>query len=261
VEEFRNLWLGEFCLNGSALCYSTGRNKKDALGVAQERGLPRPELLICGVGTEVYKVPRELPLMGWWEAPDDQLRLDPGWKATMELFDRSAAEAKLVSQFPRFDMRGSPEHDPYRIPTAYEMDEHFETGIASLREALGSEYQVISSGEGAWKLVDVCSAHAGKLKAMEFAMSHLNFVPSSTLACGDSGNDELMYRCKGARMVMVSNALSELVKAMTAAAHPPQQELQRGTVFETRHGSTVLFSEREVAGGICEALGRFWPAA
>jgi sucrose-6F-phosphate phosphohydrolase len=262
VEEFRNLWLGEFSLNGSNLVYSTGRNRKDALSVACERGLPRPELLVCGVGTEVYKVPRTLPIMGWWEAGEDQLTLVPEWKATMELFKRGEAEARLVTEFQRFEVRGNSENDPYRIPCAYEMDslENFEHQKQVLASALGPEYQVISSGEGAWKLVDVCSAQAGKLKAMEFAMRTLKFEPAMTLACGDSGNDELMYRCKGAHAVMVRNALSELVRALTAAARPERGELQPG-VFETCHGSTVLFSNREVAGGICEALQQFWPAA
>lgn len=259
LEEFRQTWLGEFSLNGSALAYSTGRNRTEALSVAKERGLPRPELLICGVGTEVYSVPRDLPLMGW-EAASERLALVPEWREKMLRFDRSKAEACLLSDFPKFEVRGSHEHDPYRIPTAYEMDEDFAMRMESLRLAVGPQCQVIASGDGDWKLIDVCSAEAGKLRAMEFAMSLLGFEPPETLACGDSGNDELMYRCKGARCVMVANALPELVRALTAAARPAGFELQRGHVFETEHGSTVLFAGREVAGGIVEALGRFFPA-
>lgn len=260
LEEFRDTWIGEFSLNGSALVYSTGRNRTDALAVAAERGLPRPELLICGVGTEVYAVPRDLPLMGWWEAAADRIALVPEWRERMLRFDRAQAEALLISDFPKFEPRGNPEHDPYRIPSAYEMDTHFAEQMEALRAALGPACQVISSGDGAWKLVDLCSAEAGKLRAMEFAQQKLGFLPVETLACGDSGNDELMYRCKGAHCVMVANALPELVKALTAAAKPPVTELQRGHVFGTEHGSTVLFASREVAGGIVEALGRFFPA-
>ncbi|CAE8641772.1 unnamed protein product [Polarella glacialis] len=259
LEEFRSVWLGEFALNGSALAYSTGRNREMALDVAAERGLPRPDLLICGVGTEVYAVPSHLPVMGWWEEARSCLELVPEWKARMlKDFDRVAAEATLREAFPEFEVRGTPEHDPYRIPTAYEVDEAFEGSKERLRAALGPAYQVISSGDGAWKLIDVCPAEAGKLKAMQFAMQTLGFGPSETLACGDSGNDELMYRCSGARAVMVSNALPELVMALSAASKNGTP-LQKGVSFETTHGSLVLYSSREVAGGIVEALSHFWP--
>mmetsp|Transcript_5575 Transcript_5575/g.9951 ORF Transcript_5575/g.9951 Transcript_5575/m.9951 type:complete len:380 (-) Transcript_5575:26-1165(-) len=260
LEEFRNVWLGEFSLNGSALAYSTGRNRDMALEVAAERGLPRPDLLICGVGTEVYAVPSHLPTFCWWEAAESFMEMVPEWRDRMlSGFVRQAAEEILASQFPKFEIRGTPENDPYRIPTAYEMDENFQSAMDGLRAALGSNYQVISSGHGEWKLIDVCSSKAGKLKAMQFAMETLGFGAQQTLACGDSGNDELMYRCNGARAVMVANALPELVEALTAAARPARTELQKGTVFETSHGSTVLFASRDVAGGIVEALHEFFP--
>ncbi|CAE7671406.1 SPP1 [Symbiodinium sp. CCMP2456] len=259
LEEFRNLWLGEYALNGSALAYSTGRSKSMALDVAQERQLIRPDLLICGVGTEVYTVPSRLPILGWWEERDS-LELMPEWKSKMlNGFNRATVEELLTSRFQKFELRGTPVDDPYRIPTAYQMDEAFDDSKKLLQEALGSSYQVISSGHGEWKLIDICSAEAGKLKAMQFAMSTLKFEPAKTLACGDSGNDELMFRNSGGRGVMVANALPELVEAMTAAADPPTKELRRGAEFKTCHGSTMLFAGREVAGGIVEALQYFFP--
>ncbi|CAE6921381.1 SPP1 [Symbiodinium natans] len=259
LEEFKTLWLGEYALNGSALAYSTGRSKSMALDVAQERQLIRPDLLICGVGTEVYTVPSTLPVLGWWEARDS-LNLVPEWKSKMlNGFNRAEVEEVLTSRFPKFELRGTPENDPYRIPTAYQMDEAFDASKKQLQDELGSSYQVISSGHGEWKLIDICSAEAGKLKAMQFASSTLKFEAASTLGCGDSGNDELMFRNAGGRGVMVANSLPELVEAMTASADPPTKELQKGAEFKTCHGSTMLFAGREVAGGIVEALQHFFP--
>ncbi|CAE7225984.1 unnamed protein product, partial [Symbiodinium necroappetens] len=158
LEEFRNLWLGEYALNGSALAYSTGRSKSMALDVAQERQLIRPDLLICGVGTEVYTVPSRLPILGWWEERDS-LELMPEWKSKMlNGFNRATVEELLTSRFQKFELRGTPVDDPYRIPTAYQMDEAFDDSKKLLQEALGSSYQVISSGHGEWKLIDICSA-------------------------------------------------------------------------------------------------------
>eukprot|EP00913_Durusdinium_trenchii_P023965 g22507.t1 len=229
LEDFKTTWLGEYAPNGSALAYSTGRNKSMALDVAKERHLPRPELLICGVGTEVYAIPSSLPLFDWWEA-GASLQLMPEWKSkVLDGFDRKYVEEIpidiLLAAFPKFELRGTPEapatrsaegieptwalgatergeyswcqDDPYRIPTAYQMDENFDAGKRTLQETLGEKYQVISSGHGEWKLIDICSSQAGKGKALEFAQRELKFEPGRTLACGDSGNDELMFRCDG----------------------------------------------------------------
>ncbi|OLP82533.1 Sucrose-phosphatase 2 [Symbiodinium microadriaticum] len=164
LEEFRNLWLGEYALNGSALAYSTGRSKSMALDVAQERQLIRPDLLICGVGTEVYTVPSRLPILGWWEERDS-LELMPEWKSKMlNGFNRATVEELLTSRFQKFELRGTPVDDPYRIPTAYRMDEAFDDSKKLLQEALGSSYQVISSGHGEWKLIDICSAEGKVLE-------------------------------------------------------------------------------------------------
>ncbi|CAJ1401478.1 unnamed protein product [Effrenium voratum] len=256
LEEFKATWLGEYAPNGSALAYSTGRNKSMALDVAKERGLPRPELMICGVGTEVYAIPDNLPLMGWWEA-GESLELTPEWREkVLNGFCRKTLEETLTTKFPKFEVRGTPEADPYRIPTAYQMDEDFEQQKKLLQEGLGASYQVISSGHGEWKLVDVCGAEAGKGKALQFAMRTLGFEPSQTLACGDSGNDELMFRCDGGYGVMVANSLPELVEAMSGHS---EGELVKGKTFKTRHGCTMLFASKEVAAGIVEALFHFWP--
>lgn len=258
LEEFKNTWLGEYALNGSALAYSTGRNKSMALDVAKERGLPRPELMICGVGTEVYAIPQTLPLFEWWEA-GKTLELMPEWRTkVLNGFDRKHVEDILTANFPKFELRGTPEDDPYRIPTAYQMDENFDAGKMTLQETLGEKYQVISSGHGEWKLIDICSSEAGKGKALEFARRELNFEPGETLACGDSGNDELMFRCNGGYGVMVANSLPELVEAMTGNAQEGLP-LTQGKTFKTRHGSIMLFSSREVSAGIVEALQHFWP--
>lgn len=258
LKEIQTLWQGEFVMNSSSIAYSTGRNLQLALEIAAQRGLLRPELLICGVGTEIYLVPSHLHLNTWWKESEGLLCLEPDYKKKMETgFSWPEVKELLLKQFPKFEIRGNPEHDPYRIPTAYEVDENLESGLQELRQALGPSLQVIASGEGSWRLVDICSADGGKLKAMEFAMKHLGFSPSQTLACGDSGNDELMYHCQGAKAVMVGNAQEQLVHALTRVA-TSKTELQKGKVFETEQGCTVLYSNREVAGGIVEALDLFF---
>merc|ERR1712224_673152 len=110
-----------------------------------------------------------------------------------------------------------------------------------------------------WKLVDFCSADAGKLKACQFVMQRLGFAPERTLVCGDSGNDESMYRCPGVRGVAVGNALPELIDALQGMAKAGPEAVLRGSTFTTKSDSTVLYAEREVSGAIAEAIECFWP--
>mmetsp|Transcript_33877 Transcript_33877/g.52694 ORF Transcript_33877/g.52694 Transcript_33877/m.52694 type:complete len:96 (+) Transcript_33877:2-289(+) len=93
---------------------------------------------------------------------------------------------------------------------------------------------------------------------MEFAMNRLGFSPERTLACGDSGNDESMYRSPGVRAVAVGNALPELVACLEKIAKLGPEAVCKGTKFETNCGSEVLYAHRQAAGGIVEALGQFF---
>ncbi len=262
LEEFKAHWLGKFAFGGSRLVYSTGRNKKDALGAAAEKQLLRPDLLICGVGTELYNVPNSLPLLGWQEFAD-KINLDDSWKQKVaDTFDRMGVETKLAASFAAFELRGNVENDPYRIPSAYCCaNGDFQADIEAVKKSLGPDVQVISSGGSEWKLVDFCSADAGKLKALQFAMTRLGFTEKQTIACGDSGNDESMYRCPGIFCVAVANALDELVQCLRSNARDGPDSVVKGQTFKTLQEGTVLYASRDVAGGIVEALNLFWPSS
>jgi len=260
LREFQAKWLGQFAFNGSKLVYSTGRNKADALAVARERGLLRPALLICAVATEIYEVPEDLPLDSRWADDPDLITPEPGWtKKMMECFNRAKVEEILSTKFPKFEMRGCLETDPYRIPTAYEVDEDMQENLRQVREVLGPGMQVITSGGNEWKLVDFVSTEAGKMKGVQFAMQRVGIPPERTLVCGDSGNDESMYRSPGVRGVAVGNSLSELVENLQGQAKAGPQAVVHGEVFETKSGSSVLYANAPVAAAISEALDRFWP--
>jgi len=260
LREFQAQWLGRFAFGGSRLVYSTGRNKTDALSVALERGLLRPALLICAVGTEVYEVPEDLPLDCAWAEHADRITLEPTWTRKMaENFDRAQVEEILRASFPKFDLKGNPDTDPYRIPSLYQVDEEFPEYLRQVREALGPGVEVISSGGAEWKYVDFCSTEGGKMKGCQFAMEVCRIPPERTLVCGDSGNDESMYRAPGVRGVAVGNSMPELLEHLRAQASAGPEAVQQGVVFDTKTGSKVLYASTPVASAICEALDRFWP--
>ena len=66
--------------------------------------------------------------------------------------------------------------------------------------------QVIVSGMGDWRYVDCVSAKGGKLEALEYVRTLFHVPKSHCVACGDSGNDILMFKggafcleCRGSR--------------------------------------------------------------
>jgi len=264
LSEFCGLWFERYAFGGSSVVYSTGRNKKEALSIALEKGLPRPAMLICAVGTEIYDVPTDLPLNppGAWATEASRIVLDEEWEQVMrETFNRTTVEELLGSRFPKLQLRGNAFHDPFRIPSTIEIDSEFQATLREMRTALSSSAQVIVSGSDEWKFVDFCSPEAGKLAGVQFCMKRLGVAPERTLACGDSGNDESMYRCPGVRCVAVGNALSELVTALGAIACDGPAVVTQGGEFATTAGSIVLYAERQVAGAIVEALSHFWPTS
>lgn len=262
LRAFKALWLGSYAFRGSQLVYSTGRNKSDALAIAREKQLLRPAFLVCAVGTEIYEVPDDLPLGpdGAWAEDPARIMLNRSWTTRMtESFDRIAVEDVLRKQFPSFDIRGNTESDPYRIPTSFKVNGDMTGEFRRLREVLGPDVEVIASGGNEYKLVDFCSSSGGKLKACEFVIEQLGFQRGNALVCGDSGNDESMYRCPFVQGVAVGNALPELVVALQAMAKSGPDVVQKGSVFTTVSESTVFYANRVVAGAIVEALERFWP--
>eukprot|EP00747_Dinoflagellata_sp_TGD_P164424 gnl/TRDRNA2_/TRDRNA2_184348_c0_seq1.p1 gnl/TRDRNA2_/TRDRNA2_184348_c0~~gnl/TRDRNA2_/TRDRNA2_184348_c0_seq1.p1 ORF type:complete len:437 (-),score=55.17 gnl/TRDRNA2_/TRDRNA2_184348_c0_seq1:167-1477(-) len=261
LDEFQSEWFESYEPLGSHLVYSTGRNKQDALALACEKGLPKPKMLVCGVGTEVYLVPNSLPSRnGTWAADPDLMTLEPQWTNLMiSTFNRSAVADLLTERFPKIELRGNDIYDPYRIPSVYEVDKNFSKTICDVRKLLGPGVEVIVSGGDEYKLIDFCSSEAGKLKACQFVMERLGFQPEQTLVCGDSGNDESMYRCPSIRGVAVGNSLSELVNFLKDSATAGPDVVQKGAEFSTVFKSTVLYANRDCTGAITEALDRFWP--
>lgn len=64
-----------------------------------------------------------------------------------------------------------------------------------IHAALGAanvQANVILSGQGDWRFLDIVSRKAGKLEALQYVQNSLGFDHHQTIACGDSGNDRLM---------------------------------------------------------------------
>jgi hydroxymethylpyrimidine pyrophosphatase-like HAD family hydrolase len=120
------------------------------------------------------------------------------------------------------------------------------TGFGSL--ALQVDANIISSGQGDWRYLDLVSNQAGKLESLEYVAKAEGFPLDRTVACGDSGNDILMLAGKN-RAIVVGNAQDDLRRWV-------DQNPEAVAVREDGR-SRLRVSEAHEAKGILEGLRYF----
>lgn len=217
--DFGTYWEDNAALVGSVLVYNTGRSLGGFQGLLQEKGgaLPVPDALITAVGTKIFLLDREGGTRGnasglsWVEDRQWARVLDGGWDLNVV----KAAGAQAIAAVPEGTahwLDDGSEH-PHRI--ALSVQAHavpaVKNSIERVTKALGIRTQMIVSGTGDWRYLDVVSAQGGKLAALEYVRALFGVSVEHTVASGDSGNDALMLG--GANpAIVVGNAQDELLE-------------------------------------------------
>ena len=206
---FATYWSGIAAAAGSKLVYSTGRALDSFLELAAEKGdmLPRPDVLICAVGTKVY-LPR--PDGSWGEDPAWTARLDTGWGEEQMREACYTALARAGTENAHFRPAGEMNTHKLTLGVRDAQVADFITDVSAAASAAGLCVKVIASGTGGWRYVDVVSQGAGKLESLEYVREMLGFSRGSTVAAGDSGNDVAMLSGRN-RAIVVGNAQPDLV--------------------------------------------------
>ena len=73
TQRFRQAWEAIARAERPCLCYSTGRLIDDTLMVIDTEGLPAPDYVLAGIGTQSWDASRQGPLPGFGE------RFEHGW--------------------------------------------------------------------------------------------------------------------------------------------------------------------------------------
>lgn len=179
------------------LCYNTGRLVDDALAVVDTSGLPKPDFVLAGVGTQIWDTSLGGPLPGFAE------RFAQGWD--LDLIERTLETLPgVVRQPPAF-------LHPYK--SSWYLHGATKEAIATIEEQLrrlGLDVAVVYSGQ---RYLDVLPRHASKGKALTWLAKYLGIPPAAILVAGDSGNDSGMFRLKGIRGILVENAQPDLLEA------------------------------------------------
>ncbi|TJZ84423.1 HAD-IIB family hydrolase [Paracoccus hibiscisoli] len=186
---------------GLLFAVATGRSVSQARRVLSDWSLPRPDLFITSVGSEIWR----------WGAGD---RLHPcSDYATLldAAWDRPAVEAVLAARAPVWQAG----HEQRRWKLSL-------TGTAAqaglivrdLAQAGLAARVIASHGQ----FIDVLPLAAGKAAALRFEAARHGLTLKDCIAAGDSGNDADMLAASGAS-ILPSNAYAELAHLRGRRVH------------------------------------------
>lgn len=216
----------------AALVLATGRSLQLTVEVIEEltaAGLPRPEALICAVGSEIY--------LGDENRADDRWaeHLLQGWDGELvrATLDRVSG---LRSQGPEGQGRFKASYffEPAGAAPAAEALEVTKMARAALTRA-GLETRLIPS---AGRYLDVLPVRASKGAAAAWLLARAAIHPSGAIVAGDSGND---------REMLTVEIDGRPLKAVVVGNHDPELD-----DLVTREG--VYLATRFDAAGVVEGI-------
>lgn len=194
---FREAWEAIPSARRPLLCYSTGRLVDDTLALIDSAGLPKPDFILGGVGTQIWDASCNGPVVGFAE------RFARGWD--LRLIETILEELPGVLRQPPAFLH------PYK--SSWFLHGATAEVIATIEEQLrraGLDVVVVYSGQ---RFLDVLPRHASKGKALTWLAQYLGIPPAAIIVAGDSGNDSGMFQVPGVRGILVENAQPDLLEA------------------------------------------------
>ena len=238
---FQQYWENSAALASSVLVFNTGRSIGSVRSLLEEKKgcLAMPDTVITAVGTKIF-VPEHLAdgSLIWKEDEAWRDSLDAGWDLRAV---QAAASAVIQAHEGRCAWLDRGTEHPHRCALSVEVAT-LPAVVARLEQLLhsaGVDAKIIVSGAGPWRYMDCVAGRAGKLEALEYVRRRFKMPSDRTVACGDSGNDQLMLAGKH-RSIIVGNAQSDLL-----AWH-----------LEQPQNGTCIVADGHGAHGILEGLAR-----
>jgi len=180
------------------LVFNSGRTVKDTRALIGARKLPDPDLIIGGVGTELYDYQQRR------ELADFGAQFGEGW-------DLAKVE-EIVGSMPGIE-RQLPEFlHPYKSSWYWHrVDREKILSLQKKLEEAGLQAAVVYSS---LRDLDVLPRRATKGNALIWLCERLQVPLEEVLVAGDTGNDSSMFLVPGVRGIVVENAQPELFEAV-----------------------------------------------
>ncbi|WP_319423215.1 sucrose-phosphate phosphatase [Pleurocapsa sp. FMAR1] len=209
----------------SKIVYATGRSLYLYRLLAEAKSLIPPDALITSVGTEMY-------------FDRDHKQHDPEWANILSQGWNRQEITAIASQFSELQSQPKSEQNPFKI-SYYLAQAVAKQTIASLTSALSEKGYDIKLIYSAGQDLDLLPKNGDKGLAVQFLRQKWDFSASTTIVCGDSGNDISMFKGQEKGLI-VSNAKDELLQW-----------------YEANKNDSLYLAQSACAGGILEGLKHF----
>jgi len=206
-----------------AFAVASGRNLEQVQDALATHRIPKPDVLVCAVGSEIYYGVAAVEDRGYAHY------LSHGWKPDAV---RSALAGLSF-------LEPQPDHAQRRFKVSYYLHaegEAAERALDEVRSVLieaGAQATLVHS---AGAFLDVLPARASKAKAIRYLARKWGLSPRDIVVAGDSGNDAEM--------------LAARYDGIVVGNHAPELSRLRG-----RRG--IYFANAELAGGVVEGLRHY----
>jgi sucrose-phosphate synthase len=201
---------------------ASGRNKEITEQAFIKYDLPKPDILICSAGSEIYYTNKFIPDKGW------ESHIDYQWKRD-EL-------QNALSQFP--GIRLQEQAAQWRFKLSYYVDDYFnEDAMANLYKFLDDHKlraRVLLTDN---KFLDFLPFRASKGSAVRYLSYKWKMPLEHFITAGNSGNDKDMLTGKS-KAIVVANYSAELEdlkknKSIYFTKHPMATGVLEGINFHT----------------------------
>ncbi len=177
------------------LCYNSGRLLYDILELLSHTDLPRPDFLICGVGTLIYNLNEKKVLKEFTDT------LVIGW-------DILKVE-EVMRLYPEI------EKQPGRYQNKFKSSWHYYNAAPEQIEAIRNELTEVglkvNVEYSSSRDLDIIPQYANKGNSLKWLLEYLDISHHEVLVAGDTGNDSSMFLIPGINGIVVENAQPELL--------------------------------------------------
>lgn len=199
------------------IVYSSGRLLKSIQASIDRHGLPEPDGIICGVGTEIHDLATGELVPGWPQAAFD-------WNP--------AVIREVCNGFEELEEQPAEFLSTYKLSYfGAGLDDAYLSRLQRQLDELGQEVSIVYSSN---RDLDILPASVDKGTAAIYLAQHWEIERGSVIVAGDSGNDLQMFRA-GFRGIVVGNAQPELLRVRGGNVYHAEGHFAAGVLEGLRH--------------------------
>lgn len=200
---------------------ATGRRLDSSLRIMKRYGIPKPDILITSLGTEIRYAPR--------------LSQDRAWVDHIDHLWKPKAIARILNDLPGIELQTRDEISRFKI--SYYIDPALAPGLDEINSLLHQHELTANTFLSFGQFLDIVPVRASKGFALRWYADQWGIPLENILVAGGSGADEDMMR---------GNTMAVVV------ANRHNEELSGLVDFEN-----IYFAEQHCAAGILEAIEHY----